>query len=116
MYLITNKKTGRRYLGKKQYWHTRKGKNTHQTDWEWYTGSSNEVNRDIRNLGLNQFKFEILCQAPSRGALRYLETNIQHKKDVLLDYTNWYNKRIDGTFPPSAKERDDIKKLIRNVM
>lgn len=115
LYLITNKNTGRKYLGRKQYWITRKGKRIKESDWRTYTGSSPDLNRDIKNIGLGKFKFEILAQVNSKGSLRYLEANIQHKKDILLDPLNWYNKRIDDVYSPSKTEHDELLKLIRKL-
>ena len=115
LYLITNKVTGRKYLGRKQYWNTRKGKRVSESDWRTYTGSSPDVNRDIKNIGISNFKFEILAQVNSKGSLRYLEANIQHKKDILLDPLNWYNKRIDDVYSPSKTEHDELLKLIRKL-
>ena len=31
-----------------------------ETDWKIYTSSSNELNSDIKNIGKDKFKFEIL--------------------------------------------------------
>lgn len=115
MYLITNKQTGRKYLGRKQYWNTRKGKRVSESDWRTYTGSSPDLNRDIKNIGIGNFKFEILAQVDSKGALRYLEANIQHKKDILLDPLNWYNKRIDDVYSPSKKDHDELSKVLRSI-
>jgi hypothetical protein len=115
LYLITNKETGRKYLGRKQYWITRKGKRIKESDWRTYTGSSPDLNRDIKNIGLGKFKFEILAQVNSKGSLRYLEANIQHKKDILLDPLNWYNKHIDDVYSPSAREHDELTKLVRKI-
>lgn len=115
MYLITNKTTGRKYIGRKQYWITRKGKRIKESDWRTYTGSSPDLNRDIRNTGLGNFKFEILAQVDSKGALRYLEANIQHKKDILLDPVNWYNKRIDDVYSPSVKEHNELATLVKGI-
>lgn len=115
MYLITNKTTGRKYIGRKQYWITRKGKRIRESDWRTYTGSSPDLNRDIRNTGLGNFKFEILAQVDSKGALRYLEANIQHKKDILLDPVNWYNKRIDDVYSPSSKDHKELVSIMKGL-
>lgn len=60
---------------------------------------------------MGAFKFEIIGQYQSKGALRYIEANLQHKLDVLLD-PNYYNKRIDDCYAPSPKDIPDLKKGI----
>ena len=78
VYLITNMITGRKYLGKKQFHSYRKKKRVAETKWQNYTGSSVELNQDIKNMG---------------------KANMQHKLDTLTDTDkdgdrNWYNKQI----------------------
>jgi hypothetical protein len=113
LYLITNKITGRKYIGRKQYWLTRKGKRLKESDWRTYTGSSPTLNRDIKNQGIGNFEFKIVAQFESKGALRYVEANVMHKKDILLDPDNWYNRRIEGTYNPGVKDFDELRKVIK---
>jgi len=99
VYLITNTITGKRYLGKKQFHSYKKKKRVSETKWREYTGSSTELNDDIRNMGKNNFKFQILQVYKTRGGLVYGEANIQHKLNTLTETDKngdrlWYNKQI----------------------
>lgn len=100
IYLITNLVTNKKYIGKKQMQTTKKrpplkGKTRKrsyvtETDWKFYTSSSNEVNKDISIYGKDKFKFEILQFCNSKSALAYFEAKQQFDREVLLkeDYYN----------------------------
>ena len=60
LYEITNLETGRQYLGRKQYHRYRKRKRIGDNDWHTYTGSSKDLNEDIRRLGRGCFCFRLL--------------------------------------------------------
>lgn len=100
IYLITNKVTNKKYIGKKQCLTVLKraplkGKKnkrhkTVETDWRVYTSSSRQLNEDIEEQGKDDFTFEILRFCDSKWQLAYEETKIQFEKEVLLsdDYYN----------------------------
>lgn len=100
IYLITNKATNKKYIGKKQCLTVLKraplkGKKnkrhkTVETDWRVYTSSSRQLNEDIEKQGKDDFTFEILRFCDSKWQLAYEETKIQFEKEVLLsdDYYN----------------------------
>lgn len=90
VYLITNLKTGKMYVGKKQYHKYRKRKPVGESNWPVYTSSSKYVTGDLRRLGMDAFEFKILRNYRTRGGLVYGEANLQHKRDVLT-------KRMKGT-------------------
>jgi len=104
IYIITNKVTNKKYIGKKQIFKTvkrpplkgRKNKRHVQmeTDWKEYTSSSNEVNEDILNIGADNFKFEIVRWCASKSELAYYEAKLQFEHDVLLN-ENYYNGIIN---------------------
>lgn len=101
-YQITNLKTKKKYLGKKQFHSYRKKKRVAETKWGMYTGSSTELNADIKILGKRNFEFRILQVYKTRGGLVYGEANLQHKLNVLTerdktDERVWYNKQIAST-------------------
>ena len=93
IYLITNKVSGRMYLGRKQYWSTthkkplkgkkRRRKVIKESDWKSYTGSSKSLNEDIQDLGMKSFRFEVILQCKTKGSLTYNEVNLQHRCEVL---------------------------------
>ncbi len=102
VYMITNRVTGKNYIGKKQFHSYRKKKRVAETKWQMYTSSSTEVNSDIKKLGKAKFIFRILQVYKTRGGLVYGEANLQHKYDVLTQKDKegerlWYNKQIAST-------------------
>ena len=109
IYKITNLTNDKKYIGKKQCQSIRKrpplkGKKNKrhekiETDWKTYTSSSNELNKDLEQLGKGSFKFEILRWCDSKWELSYYEARLQFKEEVLLrnDYYNGIiNVRIGG--------------------
>ena len=109
IYKITNLTNDKKYIGKKQCQSIRKrpplkGKKNKrhekiETDWKTYTSSSNELNKDLEELGKDKFKFEILRWCDSKWELSYYEAGLQFNEEVLLrdDYYNGIiNVRIGG--------------------
>lgn len=109
IYKITNLTNDKKYIGKKQCQSIKKrpplkGKKNKrhekiETDWKTYTSSSNELNKDLEQLGKDSFKFEILRWCDSKWELSYYEARLQFKEEVLLrnDYYNGIiNVRIGG--------------------
>lgn len=103
VYLIENTTNGKRYIGKKQFYSTRKlpplkGKKRRRTvvkesDWREYTGSSDALNADIA-AGAAITK-TVLHIAYRKGALSYLELIEQVQRRVLEDDT-YYNGIIQA--------------------
>lgn len=107
VYIIENKYTGKYYIGKKQCSKKIKKKplkgrvnkriTITESDWKTYTGSSNELNEDIKKCGKENFSFTILKICSSKWELAYEEIKEQIKRDVLLDklsYNGIINVRI----------------------
>ena len=110
VYLITNKKNGMKYVGKKlaKFKTTKpplKGKKNKrrgfkESDWRTYWGSSDHLNEDVVTYGESNFIREILHLCPTRGISSYLEAKEQFDREVLLtdDYYNGIiNVRIGGS-------------------
>jgi hypothetical protein len=105
VYLIVNQVTGKKYIGKKNYFTTRtrtlKGKKkrtTSESDWLEYFGSNDELKADVEAMGAENFQRTILHQCSTKGAMNYLELKEQIDRRVLerADYYNsWVMCRIN---------------------
>lgn len=111
VYLITNTQTGKRYIGKKNFYAAqtriktvvvkstgvkkkKKIRSKVESNWKDYYGSSEDVKRDVGLLGTEFFSREVLKLCYSKGELSYYEAKFQFEKDVLLDPEMWYNNWI----------------------
>ena len=109
VYLITNRQTGRRYIGKKL---SKFSKTTYKTerlkngkkrrkkikgkiesDWQTYYGSSPELTRDVEQLGPENFTREILYYCRSKAECSYIEAREQFARKV-LESDEYYNGQI----------------------
>ena len=101
VYRITNLSNGRKYLGKKIFWSTRRVKQkgkvrrkkvVKESDWRKYYGSSNSLKEEVKELGKDKYKREILRICKTKGECSYWEAKLQFQYDVILreDYYNEY--------------------------
>ena len=109
VYVITNNVTGRRYIGKKlaKFSKTsyrvvklkngnkkrKKIRNKIESDWQIYYGSNDQLNRDIAELGSDNFTREILFYCKSKAECSYVEAREQFNHRV-LESDDWYNGQI----------------------
>ena len=103
VYQITNITNGRMYIGKKlakfkrsrRPLKGRKNKRRYKVDSDWqdYYGSSDELTIDIKKLGKEHFKREILFYCYSKAELNYVEAREQFARKV-LESDNYYNGHI----------------------
>lgn len=109
VYLITNKTTGRMYIGKKlaKFSKTtyktvklkngdkkkKKVKSKVDSDWLDYYGSSEELNKDVTLLGKESFSREILFYCKSKAECSYIEAREQFGRKV-LESDDYYNGQI----------------------
>jgi len=99
VYIITNKKTGKAYIGCKQYL---LGKGKKKSKGEVYMGSSKALLEDIKKLGKKHFKFEVIAEYKNKRSLRYYECYYQMKYNVLAtvlegtDEPAFYNSYVGG--------------------
>jgi hypothetical protein len=103
VYLITNLKNGKGYIGCKQYLMYRKLKER-ESNWKTYMGSSKWLLKDIEEMGKEHFKFEIIAEYKNKRSLHYYELFYQMKFNVLsstlegTDEPAYYNSRVGGKF------------------
>jgi hypothetical protein len=109
VYLITNNLTGRRYVGKKLAKFSKttyrmvKLKNGNKkrkkirgkidSDWQTYYGSNTELNKDVAELGVDNFTREVLYYCRSKAECSYIEAREQFSRKV-LETTDYYNGQI----------------------
>lgn len=101
VYCITNLLSGRRYIGKKFFWSTKRKQVNKvrkrlkiESDWKEYWSSSDELKADIEKLGKENFKREILYLCTNKGSANYLEAKEQFHHGVLEHTEDWYNSWI----------------------
>ena len=118
VYIITNKKTGQYYIGKKALRFNRKKKLTQkelleyegkrgrkpktrlvttESDWKNYYSSNDQLKKDVIELGEENFDRKILKLCPNKKLSTYYETYYQFEKECLKDPLS-YNSNILGTF------------------
>ena len=100
VYQITNTTNGRMYIGKKlakfkrsrKPLKGRKNKRRYKidSDWQDYYGSSDELTIDIKKLGKEKFKREILFYCNSKAEMSYVEAREQFARKV-LESNEYYN-------------------------
>ena len=113
IYLITNNCTGRRYIGRKNFWSKRKPRSnggtgkrrrvTSESDWRKYYGSSPELKEDILKYGKENFTREILSLHSTQGKLNFEETRQLFLNNVLTESMEdgtpaFYNSNILGRY------------------
>lgn len=138
IYLITNKMTGRMYVGKKKATFTKtsykmvtlkngtkkrkKIKTEVASDWETYFGSNTELQKDVETHGAENFSREILRFCTTLGEMSYWETYeifVRHAVALPTYYNTWVSVRVRSDHLPKTFPCDIIvvpyaKGTIRN--
>lgn len=98
VYLIVNKKLNKKYIGKKLFHFSKtrtiKGKKKKEkvvSDWQQYWSSSEELKKDVAELGEINFTREILYLCKNKGTMSYIEAREQFAHKVLEQPDRWYN-------------------------
>ena len=102
VYFIDNTTNGKHYIGKKlftkskTYQKNKKKKRTRvASDWQSYTGSNDQLNKDIANGHIIVKHILHLCE--SKGWMSYLETKEIIQNDCLLSdtfYNDWFSCKV----------------------
>ena len=108
VYRITNIQNGRKYIGRKYFTQRRKppgGKRrvTSESDWKKYYGSSPELKSDVKRLGKENFRREIISLHETLGKVNYEETKQLFLHNVLIESLDngepaYYNSNILGGY------------------
>jgi hypothetical protein len=100
VYLITELDTGKKYIGKKNFWRpkvlpknskrNRRVRTRVESDWRKYFGSNKEVQALVESNGIENYRRDILRLCKTKGEMSYYEAKLQFDHDVLLrdDYYN----------------------------
>ena len=104
VYLITHKKTGQKYIGKKFFTKSKtkqvKGKKKRsriKSDWENYWGSNKKLQEEVKEKGVDQYTREILHLCKTRSECSYWETWEIFNRHALMNdsyYNEWVSCRI----------------------
>lgn len=122
VYIITNKLTGKKYIGKKNFFGIKtrsikkqKYRERVQSDFITYYGSNNELNADVVQHGPENFHREILLLCDTKGSMSYFEAKYQMHYDVIGSdkwYNSWISLRVtDKHLKPhhfNTKIREDL--------
>lgn len=124
VYLITNNKTGRKYIGKKFFTKAgtrqvkgKKKKIRKTSDWESYWGSNTELQTEIKQNGEEQYTREILHLCKSRSECSYMETwEIFNCHALLSDsfFNSWVTCKIHKSHVIGKLDGSQISKQRNN--
>jgi hypothetical protein len=103
VYMVTEKDTGKKYIGKKFFWkpkilpvtksRKRRVRTRVESDWRTYYGSNKEVQALVESKGKDNYQREILRLCKTKGECSYYEAKLQFQYDVLLS-DKFYNEFI----------------------
>ena len=103
VYIITELDSGKKYLGKKNFWRpkvlpknskrSRRVRTRTESDWKRYYGSSEQLQHLVESRGSERFRRDILYLCKTKGEMSYYEAKLQFERDVLLS-DEYYNEFI----------------------
>lgn len=101
VYVITNLKTNKKYIGKKLFQFSKKlyrkkrnKKVKTMSNWQEYYGSNEELINDVKSIGSEFFRRDIIRLCKSKSECNYYELREQIVKDALLLPELYYNAYI----------------------
>ena len=103
VYIITELDSGKKYLGKKNFWRpkvlpknskrSRRVRTRVESDWRLYFGSNKELRCLVEERGETNYRREIIKLCRTKGEMSYFEAKAQFDNDVLFS-DEWYNEFI----------------------
>jgi hypothetical protein len=106
VYLLIDKVTGKRYIGKKFFWCKRKVPNkkrrvTVESNWREYYSSCDEIKKLVKEHGKQRFERHILSLHELERDVNYMEIKLQYMLGVLEKTDEegnmlYYNGNISG--------------------
>jgi len=103
VYIITELDTGKKYLGKKNFWRpkvlpknskrNRRVRTRVESDWRTYYGSNTNLQTLIESKGPTNYRRDIIRLCRTKGEMSYYEAKGQFDNGVLLS-DEWYNEFI----------------------
>ena len=103
VYIITELDSGKKYLGKKNFWRpkvlpknskrSRRVRTRVESDWRLYFGSNKELRCLVEERGETNYRREIIKLCRTKGEMSYFEAKAQFDNDVLLS-DEWLNEFI----------------------
>lgn len=103
VYIITELDTGKKYIGKKNFWrpkllpkNSKRSRNVRtrtESDWRTYYGSNASLQALAEEKGPDNYHREIINLCRTKGEMSYYEAKGQFDNDVLLS-DEWYNEFI----------------------
>ncbi len=122
VYLIVNLTNDRKYIGKKFFTKAKrkqvKGKVKRvraSSDWEKYWGSNKVLQEEVKNIGEENYRREILHLCSTKSECSYMETLEIFLRSALLKdeyYNEWCSCKITKTHLINNK---NIKESVKNV-
>ena len=119
VYSILNDLTGRKYLGKKNFYFSKtkqiKGKKKKfkvESDWQNYYGSSEELKSDVEIFGRENFYRDILRICYTKAEFSYYEAKAQFDTDCILKpdeyYNSWISVRVRREHMKNTKDYNNV--------
>lgn len=122
IYLITQKSTGKKYIGKKLL--TKSSRKTvagkvkktrAESDWKDYWSSSPTLKDYIKEHGTDDFTREILVFATSKGSMVYCEEFALYMVGA-LESDSWFNENIRAKVYRNWCKPDEAKELRQQLV
>ncbi len=100
VYIIINTLNNKKYIGRKYFYNVRKvpkkrNKKRTESDWQTYWGSNEDLQKDVEEIGEENFEKHILSLHATRGDCNIEEAKQQFIHNV-LESENYYNGNING--------------------